>query len=375
MKANRLLEKKETQIGILAASVLFALFLFIWVAYRLDLNNDLLAFDWKNIWGGIQGGHVHWGPNSYHPPWTVLLIFPLGFLPMQVGWGVVAFLTAAALIVAVPRGLAGKGAYLAVVLAAVLSFPALRNYADGNLNGLLLIGLLLIGYGYREEKSLLLGLGVLLAATKPQASLLLLVVLVVYLIQTKPFRFYLQAGIFVLAVVLVSFLVLPTVEWFREVFGVVEETRTASVALSAFLANLAVPPMVSWALRAIVAAVSVFFVLRSGDRELSHLKIALLIAGSLLVAPYAGGLTLVVVMAFGVIPLMLTRPVVGIALYVLYMAPFFALRAAPDFWKQAYWTLLLLATWTLFVYLLAASSSEDDAALPLTESVPDSSPS
>jgi uncharacterized membrane-anchored protein len=100
-----------------------------------------------------------------------------------------------------------------------------------------------------------------------------------------------------------------------------------------------------------------------------------LLAGSLLVAPYGGGLTLVVVMAFGVIPLMLTRPVVGIVLYVLYMGLFFALRAAPDFWKQVYWTVLLFASWTLFAYLSATSSSENDVDLPLTEPVPDSSPS
>jgi hypothetical protein len=294
---------------------------------------------------------------------------------MRVGWGVMAFLTAISLILAVPRNLARRRSYLLVILAAVLSFPALRNYADGNIDGLLLIGLLLLSYGYREEKPVLFGLGVLLVTIKPQASALLLLVLPVYLIQSKPFRFYLRAGIVVLAIALLSFLALQPAEWLRAMFGVTGANRTFGIALSAFLANLGVPAGVLWGLRAIIIVASIFIVVRPGNREISYLKIAMLVAGSLLAAPYSGGLTLVAIMAFGVIPLTLTRTPIGIALYVLYTVPFFAFGAAPDFWHQAYWTILLFASWALFAYLLLGTSADDEIGVPLTSPVSELSPS
>jgi hypothetical protein len=48
------LEKKEVQIGVLAASVLLSLFLFIWIAYRLDLDNDVLDDAAVRQLGGIR---------------------------------------------------------------------------------------------------------------------------------------------------------------------------------------------------------------------------------------------------------------------------------------------------------------------------------
>jgi hypothetical protein len=368
VKTNELLEKKGMQIGILAASVLFVLFLFIWIAYRLQLGTYSFGYDWELKWRLTRNGHVSWEFGLFNPPWTVIFFLPLGFLPMPIGWGVMGFSMAVALTLAVPRRQVRQGLYVVLVLASALSPLAWRNYSDGNIDGLLLIGLLLLVYGYREEKPFLLGLGVLLATIKPQAVVFLLLILPVYLIQTKTPRFYLKAGLLVLVVAVVSFLALQPAAWLKAMFGVSGANRAFGIALSTFLINLGAPSAVVWVLRLVIAVITLFITL-SHNRELSFLKIAMLVAGSLLIAPYAGALTLIVILAFGVIPLMVTRPILGILLYGLYAIPYI-FRADPVFWRQTYWTILLFASWALFAYLLA---TDDKATLPV-QPTPESSP-
>ncbi len=349
MNIQKWTESRVVQWGVLIVSAAFALALFIWLAYRIDFEANWFAVDWKMKWPLMQGGRVQWSGDLSNPPWTVIFFLPLGFLPQRVGWAVMAFVTAAALVLAVPQSQTRKGKYVALILAAILSFPALRNYADGNIDGLLLLGLLLLIEGYRREKPIVLGLGILLATIKPQAVLLLVVILPLYLIQSKPASFYLKAGAFALAAAVVSFLLMNPRGWLEAVFGVTQ--RTYGIALSALLIPLNAPPAILWLLRAAIILITLA-VAYFGDRTLTGPKIALLVAASLIVSPYSGALTLVVVVALGVIPLMITRPAIGYTLYALYTLPVFFFWRLPVPVQDTIWGGLLLIGWGVLAALL-----------------------
>ena len=80
------------------------------------------------------------------------------------------------------------------------------HFADGNLEGLILAGILLLLHSYQYRKPFFLATGILLAVIKPQDVSLLAVLLILYLIQTWPRRAWLKTAVGVAALALLPML-------------------------------------------------------------------------------------------------------------------------------------------------------------------------
>src|SRR5258706_4016625 len=71
---------------------------------RIPIEGTMLAVDWKNLYSGLQGGHiVYKGGSLMVAPWSLPAVIPLGFFSMRVGWGLLVMMTLGALIISVPR--------------------------------------------------------------------------------------------------------------------------------------------------------------------------------------------------------------------------------------------------------------------------------
>ena len=80
---------------------------------------------------------------------------------------------------------------------------------------------------------------------------------------------------------------------------------------------------------------------------LGRLEAGALIAGGLLLAPYAASNSVLTVLAIGIVPLFQRAPLLGLALIVLYDLPLISggnveLRLM---WEATYWTGVLLLSW------------------------------
>src|SRR5689334_16027220 len=113
---------------------------------RWPIENTSLALDWHNLYGGLQGGVVRYDTGMFIAPWSVPALLPLGFLSFRASWGMITFFTLAVLVVSVPRSRVGW-IRIVSVLFLLTSFPTLRQIADGNFEGVIIAGALLIVYG------------------------------------------------------------------------------------------------------------------------------------------------------------------------------------------------------------------------------------
>src|SRR5258708_22894509 len=108
--------------------------------------------------------------------WSVTVVVPLGFLSLHAGWGMLALMTATVLVLSVPRR-RSFGLYLLSIIALITSWPAIRQIVDGNFEVLVIAGALLVVYGYRRQRLVILAAGLLLATAKPQETWLMMLVL------------------------------------------------------------------------------------------------------------------------------------------------------------------------------------------------------
>ncbi len=349
MDLHRWLRNPTVERGIFVLGLGLALLMFILFAMQLPIEDARLAFDWKMLWGAMQNGHLRLGaPGIVNPPWSVIFVMPLGFLSLRASWGVMMFILLASLLASVPTN-APKLMRLLATLLLVTSYPSLRNFADANFEPISVAGTLLTLYSYRQKRPYLLALGVLLATIKPQSTFLLMVVLGVYIVQTMPLRFILQAGAPVLAIVVAS-LVWKGHEW----WGSITPLDPVGISLPARLYDLGAPPISVWGAQIIVAAITLIIAWK-GSRELSPNQAGMALAASLLVSPYANGHALIILMATSLTPLFLEKPLLGGALFLLYDAGFLSLRRGgfvdtPMFY---YLSAVLLVTWLIFAYYAA----------------------
>jgi hypothetical protein len=308
-------KKRLVEWVVLGAAVALMAAAFVWLAMQQDIENSDLAFDWKIVYRGIANGHVRWGDTMRVPPWGVILLLPLGFLPLKAGWGLIIFLTLAAIALSMPRNIRGR--YFWPLLGAVLlSYTALRNYVDGNLEAFTILGVLLLIYSYEKRKPIMLGLSVLVATIKPQSTFLLMLVLALYLLQTEAPQYYLRAA----ATTLV--LLIPSLVWGAErwLFAV-QDQLPAGISPGGVLRRAGAPPVLILAVGLVIAGITLAIAYR-GNRRLSRLKVGLLVAGSALASPYTNALTLVSVLATGIVPLIVRKPKPGLPVFVLYYLPF-----------------------------------------------------
>lgn len=347
--------KKAILALVLAALAAAAMILgFFWI---IPIEGTTLAMDWKGLWEGIKGGAILYGNQTglRIPPWSAVLLLPLGFLPFRLSWGVISLITIAVLVVSVPK--APKNLRVLSTFILATSYPALRTIVDGNFEAFVIGGALLLVHGFDHKNVFTLSAGILLVATKVQEGWILLLVLPALLFAQLNKRQIMQVILIVGVIVSIS-LLWKGQEWIEAVFAIEQRGSIMDSSLWTTASRWGLPPLVRALIGVAVFGTTIAIGLRwRASNELSGFTIA----ASLLLAPYAAGNSYLSVLTLGVVPLFLQARAPGLALILLANAPYLVIRQREllFWWSAPYWTLVLLLTWALLgIHLTRKSSPE-----------------
>lgn len=338
-------------VAVVFSAILMMIF-FMWLPIEgTTLGVDLLmtAFD---------GGRLYYAEifGLLNPPWSVLPLIPFGFLPDKAGWGLLTFCLIAVLLLSVPRTEKRWLFWLQAVLL-ITAFPTLRIIADAQLDVLVIGGLLLVYYAYREQNPILLAIGVLLATAKPQSVHITMLVLGVYLIQAWPVRKWFTFGVITIVVVGLTMLWKGR-EWLIAVSNFQFTNTLIDISLSGALNRLGAPNIVLVILWVAILVICLWLVWR-GNREMSREKLALLTTTSMLLAAYQGGNGILVPFAIGIMPLFSKRPYFAVLIIVLIDVGYLINR--PSFINifSYYFTLVLILMWLGLVWHVYCNEIEN----------------
>jgi hypothetical protein len=347
MKLNRSLILPLLVAG---AAVLAVFILTVWFFMRIPTAGTTLALDWISIRPGIEHWTLAYSPDNglRIPPWSALLLLPLGQIPVGAGWGAAAFFTWMVLPLCLSRDGDSGGKWFLGILMLTLSYPAVRTIVDGNIEFLILAGLVVMEFGLVRKNPILFGLGILLAATKVQETWILLIFLPFLAGKTWISRMG-SAVLGVLALVALPTLLWRGREWLTSVITSPYRGSIMDSSLLATVQRLGGSPGLAILLWVVVFGLTILFGLRN-IRGHSREVFGFLLAASLLLAPYAAGNNLLIVYAIGVVPLLLSRRWEGVLLAVLINLPYLLLpfRGLQYWYSASYWTLVLALAWILF---------------------------
>ncbi|MBZ0302860.1 MAG: DUF2029 domain-containing protein [Anaerolineae bacterium] len=330
---------------------------------QIPTDQNTLAMDWKGyLWPGLRDGLPYTDVNGTvrNPPWTVIPLLPLGQMSMRASWGILSLITLVILLISVPR-VPRRSLYWISVLALIFSLPSIRNLVDGNVEALSIAGVLALLYGYRRENPLILALGILFAVAKPQVTSLLMLALGLYVFQSRPPRLWLMTAILVVLVATPA-LWWRGEQWLAMMFGIPEKGSIMDLSLMAALERT------GWLPAALNRAIWLGVIGITGGvtwlskRSLTREKAGMLIAASLLVAPYAAStLTLV---AIGVVPFFQKNRLWGGVLLLLAFAQVFLNTAAAVGIFAYYSTAFVGITWVVLLWHVWRTEIHAPAPVP-----------
>jgi len=352
----------------LAAGLLVLLAALLSVSFfeKLPIEGTSLGIDWQDLWPAIRGGVIRYeGTGLRNPPWSILPVLPLGLLSMRSGWAILTLATIACLMFSVPQ-FDRPGLRLAGILLLVSSFPAVRHAADGNFEGLVIAGMLLMLHGLAVQSPWWLAGGVLLATAKPQESWLVLL-LVIYRVAARwPRKAAALAGALI-ACVTVPLLLVYGRDWLQSMVEIPQRGGIMDISVAAAASRLSLEPWITVVLWAAILGATAVVCLR--DRAaLTRKKITFAISASLLLSPYSAGNSLLAVLALGILPGLRKDPGVTLALIALMDAPYAARLLSWDVvgWQAGYWTVMLLLTWAVLgIRLLQAENRLAEDVVPV----------
>jgi hypothetical protein len=335
-----------------ALALLLGAALFAWVLSFLPIQEAGLGIDWRVFWEATHGLRADYSSGLlFSPPWILPLLWPLTLFPFVTSWALAAFALLVTLILSVPAQ-RSRPRWAIGVLLLCLSYPALRQFADGNLEFLLIAGSLLVLWALPRKQLWPLAFGILLLSSKAQATWLFLLFLGLQAWKTLSRRDLL------FLVAALSGVILPTLalrgrEWLAALAGFPFTGSAIDSSLKATVGRLGAPPLAFWLLAVLILLSTMSVLRRSPGLTRSHA--ALLLTASLLLAPYAASNSVLTPLAIGVIPLFQKRPWLGILLLGLFYLPYAVLghtdlRTA---WEASYWTVVLLLTWLVLLWDLA----------------------
>lgn len=339
-------ERLASWIILLAAFALLA-GLFITFFERIPIKGTSFLIDWSAFWNSIRDGNVvYYSANGLRiPPWSVLFIMPLGFVSLRASWGLLALITITILVISVPRR-QQRWRYWASTVLLVASFLTLRVIVDGNFEGFIIGGVLLIGLGYHRRQALPLAVGILMATVKPQAVFLLIGAVGLYLIVLREWKLIVHTALIVLVVVAAT-MFWRGQDWLTALGGQNATAYTGNlldITLAAALKRLGVSPAAGVVAQVAIAFLTLLVVWYSRV-QLSRPKMGLLLAASILCAPYAAGNSVLTVVAIGIIPLFQKRPLPGIVLILLVDFALLLNQGAFIGVASYYWTFFTLLSW------------------------------
>lgn len=332
------------KIAILSVALIFVAGLFVRLFYSLEPTGRL-AYDRRILHDAMQ--HWTYGSGMSNPPWSMALVYPFEQLPLQLTWAMLAYILLIALVLWIPV-YTGWPRYILLFILPI-SWITLRNYAEGNYEAFVLIGLFCIWTGLDRHNGLLLAFGLLLGTIKPQLVVLLMLMLPWYVRGWSLSELW-RVAVLVGAVVIPALLYkgqewLDSLDYFSSDRGVRN------------LWAVDVPAVVSTVFRAFVIAVSLY-----GGLVRTRISFALLISGSLLIAPYAGVLSLVTIMGVSVGAVFAAHWwLIGFVMVIAYQD----VPTLTGNQFEGYWLLVLLFTWIVLV-AVRLRELQDPAAKPST---------
>lgn len=331
--------------------LMFVLFAITFAPFLLAINyipldDPTFAFDWRNSFhGAIWLEDFGWGIRSFQtPPWSVWFLLPITALPFKLGWATLMYLTMLVLVLSVPRKPSRK-LWFAGILLLLTTHPTLRNFADGNLEFFVIAGLLISLYAYREKKPYLLSFGLLMAAIKPQEVYLTFAVMGLFMLKTFHWRDIAKVIVICGGVFISTMLI-----WGQAWYSMIDALPTG-ISLTAAIDYAGFPAIAIRGIQISLAIISVFIAWR-GEPTLDRNKVGLLIAASLLAAPYANGLSLVTSLAFGGIAIFIKRPRLGVLMFVLYNFPYVEISGIrlSKMLSSLYFMIIHLVMWVILLF-------------------------
>jgi hypothetical protein len=221
---------------------------------------------------------------------------------------------------------------------------------DGNIEGIVIVGALLIIYGFPRLNIWALGIGILLASAKPQEVWVFLIVIGISILRQWPKQKWIPLGLLISAVVVLS-LLWQGQAWWEAMVGIPERGLLVDSSLQAAFGRAGLPLWILAIVWCLLLVISVYIALKSKP-SVSRESASLLIAASMLLAPYTAGNSFLTCVALGIVPLFITRPKIGIILFVLTDLPFLATQEMRYWWGAYYWTAMLLVVWGTYAWLL-----------------------
>lgn len=347
---------KRIQIIIVAALCALAAGAFMWHFGNVGPSQFGYARDWQMFWQATSGLRIDYSQGwIFNPPWALAFLWPLTLPPVYQGWGLMIFVTCILLALATPR--AGSLRRWAVLLLAMLvSYPALRQLSDGNVEFLMLGGFLLLSAALMRGEAWMLAGAFVLLTTKIQESWLALAVAAIWMLAKWPRRRALTA--FALsAIFALPFLAWKGSEWLASVARFPNDSHYNS-SLIHTLNGLGAPAWLSIAVWIAVFSATLFAI-RKRVNEGPLPILGLLVTAGMLLAPYSGN-SVLLPFALGVMPLVARKPWPYALLVLLYDLPVLGDQTFRAVWEPLYWAGALAITWFVLIYdaLKAKSGSK-----------------
>jgi hypothetical protein len=345
-RRRSLLRLKLVLYVLLGAGIAAASLYFIDLTRSIDLRASPLAYDWEILWDATRGGHVQWDAGMFSPPWALIFILPLSYLSLNVSWAIMTLLGATALVLSVPRYREWQWQLIGVLMLGA-SYSYRRYFTDTNYEAITILAVLAMLVAYRRRWPVLFAVAGMISTIKPQTTFLLVLVAALYVYQTATRRFFLQVAMLVGAMVVISTL------WAGKPWLDTLTTRSFDYGISLYVtgSKLGAPDWTLHAIQVLIIGVTLG-VAYLGNRELSRAKTGMLIAASLLSAPFSNLHSALVLLAIGIVPLALERPRVGIWLVLLFDVHyidifgltynFFDMHTG---YGQELWTTILIVSW------------------------------
>lgn len=336
----------------------------------LPIESTTLAIDWKTIWNSTHDGKVGFGNAQetiggfYTPPWGVFFLLPFTLLPLRESWGLFSFVSLLILILSVPKKGADRLDFLGILLL-VTSFPAIRSLADGNLECLVITGILLSRYALEKQNYPALTLGLLLSSVKFQETWLVLLFALISVVRKwskgRLIKFYALLTL----VVSVSMIFwgkqwlgsMIYVEWEGsfpkiEFIGEMGKGSIIDISLTSSLVRLGMPRYAIWMILFIIFAITfhqAYKTFSKPERDLRYF-FTFLIASSTMLSPYVSGNGYFTLFAIGIFPLLRQNYKVGVLLSALAFVPYFVDRTLLYNYQSYYWLLNAFLFWLVGVW-------------------------
>lgn len=324
--------------------------LFLWVFSLLPIDQPADAVDWKVFYQSTHSFQIDYpGQRVFNPPWLLPLLWPLTLWPLVISRGLAALATVTVFVLSVPRN-SKRAVWISGVLLLVFSYPMIRHLLDGNLEAMIVGGVLLAIYAVAKRSPTAFVFSLILLSSKVQETWLVLIFIAIAVWREWP-RPVASKALIGVAAWTVPLFIWKGAEWLQALQQFPYAQTPIDSSLRYVLSQLGLNEVGAWVIWGLVLLFTVWILARrkySFDLE----SAALLVTTGLLLSSYAAGNSLVTPLALGVIPLYQKRPIGGLLLTSLFYLPYLfvtqiELRLA---WENVYWAAVLLITWAVLVW-------------------------